>query len=180
MTELRRYVIGSDTSGRSRVTNTQISNAQSRDGYFWRSTLWATRSYPPDRSDPDVSASITAREPGVAGAIFRALELAPDDPDPVRHRLVMAQTHDAVGQRFGPTADELARHPGMHRTATIDFVTCVSGEIYLMTDTDEAHMRPGDTAIIRGGNHAWSNRSDTPCLLTVVLLNASHEREVES
>ena len=26
-------------------------------------------------------------------------------------------------------------------------------------------MQPGDTVIIRGVNHAWSNRSSTPCLL---------------
>jgi len=30
------------------------------------------------------------------------------------------------------------------------------------TDTDEVLMRPGDTVIIRGTNHAWSNRSNTP------------------
>jgi hypothetical protein len=26
-------------------------------------------------------------------------------------------------------------------------------------------MQPGDTAIIRGVKHAWSNRSSVPCLL---------------
>lgn len=26
-------------------------------------------------------------------------------------------------------------------------------------------MQPGDTVIIRGVDHAWSNRSDAPCLL---------------
>jgi hypothetical protein len=26
-------------------------------------------------------------------------------------------------------------------------------------------MRPGDTVIIRGTNHAWSNQSNAPCLL---------------
>ena len=43
--------------------------------------------------------------------------------------------------------------------------TCVHGEIYLVTETDEVLMQPGDTVIIRGVNHAWSNRSSAPCLL---------------
>jgi hypothetical protein len=33
-------------------------------------------------------------------------------------------------------------------------------------------MTPGDTAVLRGGNHAWSNRSDEPCLLVVTLVAA--------
>jgi quercetin dioxygenase-like cupin family protein len=41
----------------------------------------------------------------------------------------------------------------------------VRGEIYLVTETDEVLMQPGDTVIIRGVNHAWSNRSSAPCLL---------------
>ena len=53
----------------------------------------------------------------------------------------------------------------MHRTDTLDCLTCVRGEIYLVTDTDEVLMQPGDTVIVRGVNHAWSNRSNQPCLL---------------
>ena len=53
----------------------------------------------------------------------------------------------------------------LHHTDTLDCLTCVRGEIHLVTDTDEVLMQPGDTVIIRGVNHAWSNRSSTPCLL---------------
>jgi uncharacterized cupin superfamily protein len=41
----------------------------------------------------------------------------------------------------------------------------VRGEVYLVTDVDEVKLTPGDTVVIRGTNHAWSNRSSEPCLL---------------
>jgi quercetin dioxygenase-like cupin family protein len=173
MTEVRRYLVDRDASGLSTVVNDAITNSQSKEGYFWRSTLWATTRFPPDNiADQDVSSEVIVREPGASGIIFRALEIAPDDADAERHREVMAKLHDEVEQHHAPTGQELERHPGMHRTDTLDFITCVSGEIHLITDTDEVVMRPGDTAIMRGGNHAWSNQSSEPCLLTVVLVHA--------
>jgi hypothetical protein len=55
----------------------------------------------------------------------------------------------------------MARHPSMHHTDTLDCLTCVRGQIYLVTDTGEVLMQPGDTVIIRGVNHAWSNLNRT-------------------
>ena len=71
-----------------------------------------------------------------------------------------------------PTAEDLDRHPSMHRTDTLDVITCVRGEIYLMTDRDEVLMKPGDSVVIRGVNHAWSNRSNEPALLIGAMLDA--------
>jgi quercetin dioxygenase-like cupin family protein len=61
----------------------------------------------------------------------------------------------------------------LHRTDTCDVIVCVKGEIYLMTDTDEVLMRPGDSTVIRGVNHGWSNRTEAPALLAVAMLDAS-------
>jgi hypothetical protein len=36
-------------------------------------------------------------------------------------------------------------------------------------------MQPGDTAIIRGVNHAWSNRSTEPCLLVGTMTDAASQ-----
>jgi quercetin dioxygenase-like cupin family protein len=33
-------------------------------------------------------------------------------------------------------------------------------------------MRPGDSVVIRGVNHAWSNRSTEPVLLAVSMIDA--------
>lgn len=60
------------------------------------------------------------------------------------------------------------------RADTLDCITCVIGEIYLVTDTGEVLMGPGDTVVVRGTNHAWSARSDSPCLLMGTMVDATH------
>ena len=51
--------------------------------------------------------------------------------------------------------------------------TAYKGEIYLVTDTDETLLKPGDTAIVKGVNHAWSNKSDKPCMIIGVMVHAN-------
>ena len=60
----------------------------------------------------------------------------------------------------------------MHRTDTLDLFTVAYGEIYLVTDTDEVLLRAGDAAVVQGVNHAWSNRSDKPCMLMGVMVHS--------
>lgn len=171
--KLKRYVISTDEAGKSGVVTHELTNEQYREGFFWRSTLWATNHFPPhNATDGDISADVITREPLPGGLIFRALEIAPDHKDAELHRRVLAELNSAVGQRVHPSDADLARHPNMHRTRTLDFTTCVRGQVYLVTDTDEVLMTPGDTAVLRGGNHAWSNRSSEPCLLVVTMADA--------
>lgn len=169
----KRYVVSADDTGKSAVVTEELTNAQHREGFYWRSTLWATSHFPPDNArDQDISARVITREPLPGGLIFRALEIAPDNEDPELHRRVLAELNSAVGQRVQPSDTDLARHPNMHRTRTLDFATCVRGRIYLVTDVDEVLMTQGDTAVLLGGNHAWSNRFDEPCLLVVTMVDA--------
>lgn len=41
----------------------------------------------------------------------------------------------------------------------------------MMEDT-ETLLKPGDIVIQRGTNHAWSNRTETPCIQLAILLDA--------
>src|SRR5271154_4617170 len=141
-TPANRFVVGPDPQGRSAVLQRGLTNVQSRDGFFWRATLWATQ------------------------------EIPPDNPDDDEHRRLFTELNKEVRQKHLPSAADLARHPTMHRTDTLDCLTCVRGEIYLVTDTDEVLMQPGDTVIVRGVNHAWSNRSTEPCLLVGTMTDA--------
>lgn len=73
-------------------------------------------------------------------------------------------------------------HPGneahRHRTDTVDYVICIEGEIDMFVDDNEyVTLRAGDVVIQRGTYHAWANRSDKPCRLAVVLLDATPKRE---
>jgi Holliday junction DNA helicase RuvA len=41
----------------------------------------------------------------------------------------------------------------------------LEGEITLILDTQEVDLKKGDIVVQRGTNHAWSNRSDKPCVM---------------
>lgn len=66
----------------------------------------------------------------------------------------------------------IRRHPGMHKTDTVDYAIVLSGEIYAVLDQDEVLLRAGDCLIQRGTSHAWSNRTQEPCAIAFVLVAA--------
>lgn len=51
---------------------------------------------------------------------------------------------------------------GFHRTATIDYIMIVSGEITLELDEGETKLHAGDLVVQRNTNHAWFNYGETP------------------
>jgi quercetin dioxygenase-like cupin family protein len=170
---MKRIVVGPDEQGRSAVLDTETTNIQEKEGFFWRSTLWSTAEVPVNNGiEGDRGLAVTTREPFAGGMLVRALEIPPDTEDAEEHKRVLAQLNKDVKQTVAATEADLKRHPSMHRTNTLDAITCVRGEIYLVTDVDEILMTPGDTVIIRGTNHAWSNRSSEPCLLVGSMIDA--------
>ncbi|WP_437917985.1 cupin domain-containing protein [Sphingobacterium sp. LRF_L2] len=74
---------------------------------------------------------------------------------------------------LGVTIAEDKPHPLMHQTHTLDYIIILSGELYLMMEDGETRLTAGDIVIQRGTNHAWSNRSDKPCIQLAILLDAS-------
>ncbi len=178
MAKWKRYVVGPDANARSAVLMSEATNVQENPGYFYRATLWSTQEVPVDNTiGTDRALDIHTREPFPGGMLFRALEIAPDPPDREAHIKAVKHLHLQVKQKHPPTAEDLARHPSMHRTDTLDCFACVKGEIHLVTDVDEVLLRPGDTVVIRGTNHAWSNRSTETCLLIGCMVDASRSAD---
>jgi quercetin dioxygenase-like cupin family protein len=64
------------------------------------------------------------------------------------------------------------RHPGFHKTASVDYAIVLAGEIYALMDEGEVLLKAGDVLVQRGTNHAWSNRTDAPAYLAFVLVDA--------
>ncbi len=60
-----------------------------------------------------------------------------------------------------------APHAGMQKTRTLDFCIVLEGEITLVLDTEEVELKAGDTVVQRGASHAWSNRSDSACVVAI-------------
>jgi uncharacterized cupin superfamily protein len=53
----------------------------------------------------------------------------------------------------------------MQKAKTLEFALVLEGEITLVLDTEEVALKAGDIVVQRGTNHAWSNRSENPCVI---------------
>ena len=71
----------------------------------------------------------------------------------------------AMGSPKASTYSAAAPHCYMQKTRTLDFCIVLEGAITLVLDTTEVEVRAGDTVVQRGTNHAWSNRTDVPCVV---------------
>ena len=68
----------------------------------------------------------------------------------------------------------VAPPPGgsIHRTRSIDYAIVLEGEIDMLLDDSEVHLKAGDVLIQKATNHAWVNRSHTSCRIAFVLIDA--------
>ena len=168
----RRVVTGHDAKGRSVVLmdgESPYSFFLEKAGGLQLTELWETRSSPAGNSGAKDAADRERRiEPVGGGTVFRIIEYPPDS---VRLRTLEP---DSFFPEMGAQAAEKAerRHPGMHRTRTLDYCVVLSGEIYAMLDEGEVLLRAGDCLVQRGTRHAWSNRSEEPCVIAFVLIAA--------
>ena len=131
--------------------------------------LWETRSAPADNSGARDAAEHERRiAPVGAGTVFRIIEYPPDS---VRLKTLAP---DSFFPEMGAQAADKAqrRHPGMHKTNTVDYAIVLSGEIYAVLDESEVLLRAGDCLVQRGTRHAWSNRTEKPCVIAFVLVAA--------
>ncbi|MFN7087777.1 MAG: cupin domain-containing protein [Burkholderiales bacterium] len=75
----------------------------------------------------------------------------------------------------GGSVFRLARYePGVaerwHRTDSIDYAVCLSGELWMQMEEGEVHLKPGDVVIQRGTLHNWVNRGKEPCIMAFILV----------
>ena len=173
MALVKRTVIGANAEKKSAILYHDSPNEQDIPNVARRSTLWAATELPIDNSiQGDRGAEVTVREPTENGMIFRVLEIPPDMKDKKKHIELMGELNRKVKQKYPPTEEDMERHPTMHRTDTLDCFIVARGEIYLVSDTDEVLLRAGDTAVVQGVNHAWSNRSNEPALIVGIMTHA--------
>ncbi len=136
---------------------------------FGLTNLWVTDTAPASNAgNADAAARPVMLEPPANGTIFRVVEFPPDSAPGGFDRQA---AFDAMGAGHAMDADA-SRHPGMHKTSTVDYAIVLSGEIWALMDEGETLMRAGDVLVQRGTNHAWSNRGSAPCLVAFILVNA--------
>lgn len=71
----------------------------------------------------------------------------------------------AIGEPAASNYSPNAPHPYMQKTRTLEFALVLSGDITLVLDLEEVSLQAGDTVVLRGNNHAWSNRGTQPCVI---------------
>ena len=131
--------------------------------------LWTTNETPAQFSNDDRARRERRIEPDANGTVFRVIEYPPD-----AQRLKSLKPEEHFASMGAQAADARSRrHPGMHKTKTLDYAIVLSGEIYAVLYQGEVLLEAGDVLVQRGTNHAWSNRSDRPCRIAFVLVDAS-------
>ena len=169
-TPIRRIITGHDEDGTAIVTmDSPAPNARVRSASGLTSTLiWVEDETPADNTGEMDKAN---RESGVSppdnGSVFRVVEFPPEKSGD-------SFSNEAMKAEMGLESDDgtVARHPGMHRTRSVDYAIVISGEIDMLLDESEVHLKAGDTLVQRGTNHAWANRGDAPCRIAFVLIDA--------
>ena len=132
--------------------------------------VWVTDRTPAEMTGKADRAAI---EIGIAppdgGSVFRIIDIPPTSAE--IEKLPKTFLHDQIGDH-APKKGRPPRHPLMHRTRTVDYAIIMQGEIDMLLDDSEIHLKAGDVLIQQGTNHAWVNRGSEPCRIAFVLIDA--------
>jgi mannose-6-phosphate isomerase-like protein (cupin superfamily) len=167
---IRRIVTGSDEYENPIVLfdgpTPDVRTDPSRPGYISQQ-IWATDRTPAQiRAVKETLPIPRIMEPSAGGSIFRIVTFPPDAPfiRSIGAGEIQSFFH-SIGSPHASTYSDCAPHPCMQKTDTLDFCIVLEGEITLVLETEEVLLRKGDIVVQRGTNHAWSNRSDKPCMI---------------
>lgn len=166
---IRRFVVA-DEGDRSRVIaegpSPDIRTDPARPG-FSCSRIWVTDRTPIRLANVRESLHLPhTLVPPAGGSACYVVTFPPDES--FRGKVgakEVAAYFATMGAPQASTFSAAAPHPYMQKTRTLDFCLVLDGEITLVLDTEEVQLKTGDTVVQRGTNHAWSNRSNRPCVI---------------
>lgn len=172
---IRRIVTHDDTEGLSYA----LIDGAASNVIGGLTELWVTDDKPANHATKiDNGAASKRLAPPVGGTVFRAFEIPPASQSA---HLSLDEKRAAWASLFttmdAPDAQpDTRRDPGMHRTASTDYIILLSGEITLVLDKTEITLNPFDVVIQRGTNHAWVNSGTETALLMAVLVDSNAHR----
>ncbi|OUL60693.1 cupin domain-containing protein [Flavobacterium sp. AJR] len=155
MKTIPRRIVTGTKNGKSIIEKDEVvSNVSEHFPGLIISDIWSTDSMPVNLSAEKIIENTAFPNTPKNGTYFRYVQIPPD-------------------KDLGIVVPVGQPHPLMHQTATLDYIIILSGEIYLIVDEEETLLQAGDIVIQRGTNHAWSNRSEKPCIQLAVLIDAA-------
>ena len=169
---VRRVVVGHDRDGKAIAVLDGAAKPQARSaGGNAVLNLWVTSQSPVDLNGTgDKAETKIGVPPPPNGTIFRIVDFPPTP----RGNAATPVDHDKILTAMGidPATQGYARHPNTHRTRSIDYAIVLDGEIDMLMDDSEVHLKQGDVLIQQGTNHAWVNNGAKPCRIAFVLIDA--------
>ena len=183
---IRRVVTGHDDNGKAIVISdgpaTAVKTVPLWPGLV-STDIWKTSGSPisiPNR-EKDPTGGERSLHPPAQGTICR-ISIVPPETEEIRN-LDASQAKNVfagVGNAQASTLGRGGRHPLMHRTQTVDYAVVLEGEITMLLDDSEVHLKAGDVVIQRGTNHAWSNRSGKPVKMLYILMDGRFDAKLAS
>jgi mannose-6-phosphate isomerase-like protein (cupin superfamily) len=179
--QVRRVVTGHDDKGRAIVVSdgpAPLVHVNALNPEWYSTDIWRTREMPAAivPVPPEPTLGPRRQMPTRNGTVLRINHYPPESEavrkmDPEASRRAFAALGNATAATFGKGG----RHPLMHRTETIDYAIVLSGEITMVLDEVDVHLKAGDIVVQCGTNHAWSNRTNAPCVVAFVLIDGTFD-----
>ena len=168
--DIRRVVTKLDPAGKAVVMIDERTALERPRGPTYVGNLWVTEASPPDYSwSADRGKTKIGLMPPKGGSVFRVVDFPPER-EALDH-MGKGAMQDVVGAAGTPAKGIAPRHPLMHRTRTLDYAIVMSGEIDMLVDEGEVHLKAGDVVVQQATNHAWVNRGTQPCRIAFILLD---------
>jgi mannose-6-phosphate isomerase-like protein (cupin superfamily) len=166
----RRIVTGHDADGKAvAFFDGPVVSRQRTPGGNALTMLWVTGETPVDVSgSADRAETKVGVPPPPNGSIFRIVDFPPAAAGgaPIDHHAVL------ISMGIDPATQGYARHDHTHRTRSIDYAIVLEGEIDMLMDDTEVHVKTGDVLVQQGTNHAWVNNGTRPCRIAFILIDA--------
>ena len=175
---IRRIVTGHDAQGKAVALFDGPSTPKQRSaGGNAVTLLWVTGESPVDMSgSQDRAGTPVGVPPPASGSIFRIVDFPPYSPTARRS----TTTRCCMAMGIDPDTQGYARHANTHRTRSIDYAIVLEGEIDMLMDDTEVHVKAGDVLVQQGTNHAWVNNGDKPCRIAFILIDAQRAAGLEA
>jgi mannose-6-phosphate isomerase-like protein (cupin superfamily) len=182
---VRRVVTGHDVNGKAIVLSdgpAPFFHQMPQDPDWHSTDVWRTDSMPVQIAlrAPESTNGPRRQMPTRNGTVIRinsfppetqaASQMTPEDS---------SKAFAALGNENAATFGKGGRHPLMHRTQTVDYAIILSGEIDMLLDDVDVHLKEGDVVVQCGTNHSWVNRSSQPCKIAFILIDGTFDPEVQ-
>lgn len=178
----RRIVTGHDGAGRALVAmagatpNTFPLKAVPGTVFY---EVWNSATSPaPLDNGADPTDKPLQLSPGVLGSVIRVVDIPPDSIQNQVSAEDATAVFSEIGESHAGTGKADSKHKLMHRTETLDYGIVTEGEVWLVLDEEEVHLKRGDIVVQRGTNHAWSNRTDAMARMVFILLDGRYAPEL--